>query len=785
MAEKKLKISLDLDDKQFNATIKKMQEQLNQMYSGPQQMTQLRQISQKMQQHGLGTMPGAPSQQQYEQSQKKYRDDLVKDLNLTKGKYTELLNEKNKILQKEKEMSYEAKQALGNDEKKLKIQEQITETMAKAAAITTRIASMDEESNKKIRNSAADIPKMGAAIAAIITGVGAAVAGISRLPLDAASAMGSSNNALVGDQLKAAADPYHLAFMPERAAAMANARKAWQGQRTFDTAQQWAGNALVGAGAVGLGAAGLLGATGVGIPAGLVAGGLGVAAGGIGMKLLDSKQRAKTLGDTESYEKLSSQDLAEFVKRSQEAEENADPLKKAAAEYNAHNYQRNLGAQRGLGLSDQGFMGKSGFLQRNMSYGGTTQFTEEQVTQMQQAIMGAGGSARVGRESGYGLQLQKDYNLTNAPQMLANISKTMGGAQETKEASAKIIGEAFKIGLNDSDLVDLLRDFTQTTSEYVSRSGAKTPGDVSRISEQFGRGFVENTSAGMEAAKTAYEAYQKLGSQQGGPFSVMQRAAMLRNPVGRRLAGMGDEGAMLFEQLKKISPADLTEQHPVVQEAMYQLNKRGGKQVTAQDIMGMKDSTTAAGSDITGHTQENAKAVRSWLEKAGYNSMSEAKRLGADIPAEIESAARQTGLWYTATGTGAAPEITKAQEMNAAGASLTPKGKGFFPRPLAPEEPKTPKLADQENAAIAAGQLKFIQNFESFGKNLVPTATDVDKLTVSILTLGAAAAAVKEGKMKAEDYNAMAAKLGKSQPQANSSSAGKSSPMIGPSGGKW
>jgi hypothetical protein len=772
MAEKKLKISLDLDDKNFNASIKRMQEQLSQINSGPQQVAQMRQISQNMQKAGLGTMPGAPSQQQYEQSQKKYREDLIKGLDSTKAKYKELIDQKDKLLQREKDMSYEAKQSLGIDEQKLKLEKQMNDEMVKAAATTEKISRMDKESGKDLKSLGTNIPKVGALVASVLMGAGSAVTAVSRLPLDAASAMGKANTSLVGRQLQEMTDPYHLAFLPERQEAMKNAKQAQEGQRAGDSLKTMA---LI---ATGLTGAAITAASALGVPFTMGASTLGLGVGGAMMGtaaaglITDPKKLALSTGNREAYEKLSASDLADLVQQSQKAEEEANPLKKMAAEYNAQNYQRNLGIQRGLGLEDKDFMGKQGFLQRNMNYGGKTQFTEEQVTDMQQQILGAGGSARLGREAGAGLQLQKDYNLNNAPQMLANISKTLGGAQETKEASAKVIAEAFKQGLNDSDLVDLLRGFTQSTSEFIARSGARTQADVSRITEQFGKGMVENTSTGLDAAKTAYEAYQKLSSQQSGPFSIMQRAAMLRDPIGKRISNMGQEGSMLFEQLKKIPAGELTENHPVVQEIMYKANLQEGQpKLSPKDIIGMQERANKSGSDVTGNTQQMSKKVRAWLDKAGFNSMTEAKRLGADIPPEILSAARQTGLWATAPGTGLSSEITKGQEMESIGASLTPGSARFFPRPLAAGmTTKEEKSADKEMAARSAGQQTLIENFEKFNKVLTPTAEAVRAVTVELIRLGQVAADIKAGKRDAGDLAKEATKMG-TQPQSSSASA--------------
>lgn len=762
MGEKKLKLVLDLDDRSFNSAVKRMQDQLNQIQTGPAMIQQQRQISQKMQQMGLGGLPGVSNERQSEQAQQKAKQQTDKLLRDTLASMAIIKREQN-------ELNKELEKGLLTEEKKLKIRERLKELQKEELRSTGELKTIVDTRQSGIQHDNKQFGGKLLGAAGVIGGASEWMRMQARLPLEAAEAQGTAATSLVGQQIKDMTDPYKQAFLPERQKSIEMAKKAWQSERINDKIANAVGTVAIGIGLAGLATAETL-SGGLATP-GVIAGGAAL----LGMAT-NSKQRALTAGNEGAYEQLSAADLADLTNRSIKAGEEANPLKKMAAEYNAQNYQRNLGAQRGLGLSDKEFMGRSGFLQGNMAPGGNMQFTEDQVMQMQQSIMGAGGSARMGRQAGFGLQLQKNLDLTNAPQLLGTLSKTMGGASETKEASIRVITEAFKQGLNDSQLVDLLRSFTQVTGEYITRSGAKTQEDATRIAAQFGKGLQENTGVGMEAAKTAYDAYQGLSGQVGGPFSVMQRASMLSNPSMKRLAGMGVEGSRTFEALKKTKV--LTQTHQAVQEAVYLLNKNlkpGETPVTAQDIMGIKESSTAAGADITGDTGKYNKIVQQW-EQANGMSISEGIRKGIVSP-EIAHAARQAGLSVSALGTGSMSGLETEQELNAGAATL----RKAIPGVVSPADVSrmasyggSERSADQVNANVAAGQQAFIDNFEKFKNDIVPTANNISDLNKQLVLLGQIAADIASGKNPNKgDLGKAATSMVKEQPQADSSSSNK------------
>lgn len=739
--EKKLKISLDLDDKAFSSAVKRMTDQLAAAWSSPALIQQQRQISQKMANLGLGQLPGAPGAQQADQAQNRAKQQADKMFEDTRRKF-------DIIKRLQGDLNKEQNSGLATEQRKLEIKEKLLNLTEKEKRATGELRAQVERYNAQAQQQNKQLGGRLTGAAGLIGGVGAFIGGQGRLPIEAASAAGSAATSLVGQQLKDMADPSHQAFLPERAKAIEAAKKAWKAGRVEDHMLNAAGTILAG---VGLGLALEAGTLGAATPF------LAMAGGGIAGITGSAKQRALTGGNQQAYEQLSAKDLSDLTQQSIKAQEEANPLKKLAADYNAQNFQRNLGIQRGLGLSDQGFMGPGGFLQGNMGSGGRMQFTEEQVTQQQQAIMAAGGSARMGRQAGFGLGLEKNLNLTNAPQLLGGISRTMGGGAETKEASIRVISEAFKQGLNDSELVDLLRGFTSAAGEAIARSGARTQEDVARISSQFGKGMLENTGVGLEAAKTGYESYQKLSGQTSGPMSIMQRAAMLRNPILKKLAGGGESGSLLFEKAKQIPQEQLTEDHPVVVEIARMTGASPG------DVIGAIASTVSAGASISKSFTKNKALVEQWRKSNPGANMGQA-------PQNIQSAFNMMSIAATTQGVGSANELTRAQDIRSYGAQFLGAGAEKY----GPSEAlKTSgKMADQVNANIAAGQQVFIDNFEKFKDSIVPAASNIDDLTRKLVLLGQVAADVAAGKKPAGDLGRAAATLG-TQPQADSSSAGK------------
>jgi hypothetical protein len=109
-------------------------------------------------------------------------------------------------------------------------------------------------------------------------------------------------------------------------------------------------------------------------------------------------------------------------------------------------------------------------------------FTRDMTRDMMISILGAGGSTRAARElAPRALMYQRDYDITNANQLLGRISGTIGGAVQSEQSLIRILAEGQKQGLDKSEFREENRKFTQSVADAVYRVGAR---------DEFGAGGV-------------------------------------------------------------------------------------------------------------------------------------------------------------------------------------------------------------------------------------------------------------------------------------------------------
>lgn len=316
---------------------------------------------------------------------------------------------------------------------------------------------------------------------------------------------------------------------------------------------------------------------GIGTAAGGTIGGIAGAAPGLALAgkglmglLGDERQRSLALSPfsktaNNRYESLIAEQMAKDYETSYEDRKKLNPFKTAAVGEYEQNWQRNLGAQRQMGLDNKGFYGKDGFLDKNISAG----FTPEMGLEMSSSIMGAGGSTRMSRGEGsaFGNQLARGHDLTNAGNVLGTLSGGLGSFESTKLATIKILAEGTKIGLDDSKFAEENRKFTQITADIIAKAGAIGADDQQRLSAGFGAFVADKTMGGMDAAKSAYEKYQQISQETSGPRGVMRAAGFLSDPILSKLPTMTQQALM------KIPDNQLSEDHPVVLQAAEKSGK--------------------------------------------------------------------------------------------------------------------------------------------------------------------------------------------------------------------
>jgi len=182
MAEKKLKISLDLDDKAFQSAVKRMQEQLNQLNNPANLLQQQRQIDQKMRAMGLGGLPGAPSSGQVQQEQNKAKQQSDKIFEETRRKM--------EVIKKlQGDLNKEQASGLASEQRKFQIQERLNELKKQELRTTGELHTLVNRGNLtggpapgNQGSSTAALSSLTSSItgtAAVVTGAAAAITGVA------------------------------------------------------------------------------------------------------------------------------------------------------------------------------------------------------------------------------------------------------------------------------------------------------------------------------------------------------------------------------------------------------------------------------------------------------------------------------------------------------------------------------------------------------------------------------------------------------------------------------
>ena len=111
--------------------------------------------------------------------------------------------------------------------------------------------------------------------------------------------------------------------------------------------------------------------------------------------------------------------------------------------------------QRGFGLSDQDlFMGPESILQR----AGRAGYDMDTMTQSMMGIQAGGGPTGVAvRGAQIAAQMQRNLNLTNAPQLMGRISGATGMDEiKSKDEIIRMYAEGTRIGLDTSEVRDYM-----------------------------------------------------------------------------------------------------------------------------------------------------------------------------------------------------------------------------------------------------------------------------------------------------------------------------------------
>jgi hypothetical protein len=367
------------------------------------------------------------------------------------------------------------------------------------------------------------------------------------------AAQGASNLAgsVYGNNLQ-----QDMFFNPQRMEALTEAQKQLQGTRTMDKVRLGAGGMGIAAGAATAATGALSSLTGVGAIPGIptMLGGLSAMGMGAYGMLGNERMRSMAFGDKERYESLMSEEMVSNYRSNEEAIKNKSPLEKMAMDRYMRRNQSDLMFQRQLGFNDNEFnLGDNSFLNQVSDQG----FTEQMGMSTAQQMLSASGSTRTGRNVLPALRMQREMDLTNAPQTMGQLGSVMG-VKESDQAMVKVLTESVRLGLDSSDFAEEQRNFSQQMTDIVVSSQAGSAEAAQGVISQAGGYFSDLTPFGISQGKSMYELSQQMGSTLQGPRAAIQAAHLETSEYTKDLSSaqknilMSTKGKFLNKDNKEV-----------------------------------------------------------------------------------------------------------------------------------------------------------------------------------------------------------------------------------------
>lgn len=178
-----------------------------------------------------------------------------------------------------------------------------------------------------------------------------------------------------------------------------------------------------------------------------------------------------------------------------------------------------------------------GFLEQQMTDRfGEASFSEERIMENINNILGAGGGSAFVR--GGGARMAAEYQragFTNAAAELGQLSGLGGDAATTEQAYIRLLSEGMKLGINQSELPEETRRFTQMATQIMTQT-AGAEGAVAA----FSAGMVGTDMASMQAAQSMFERRNQESGQSTGYRGALKQS-FLQSREGKRMFGGIDE----------------------------------------------------------------------------------------------------------------------------------------------------------------------------------------------------------------------------------------------------
>jgi hypothetical protein len=388
-------------------------------------------------------------------------------------------------------------------------------------------------------------------VASIIGAAGLGANYIGQRPIDIAQMQGSAISMMVGRQLREARSgeyTYQSMYGNDRQRATEQAATSNKWKTGGDILEAVASAALV----LGAGAS-VITTGGLSLPA--------LALGGAGLAGLKSGLLDKGLGDPSKYSAFQAQRQAQDFTTLLAASQESSPYRKDAIDRFQATAARDIGMQRTLGLNDfdwktrrgagmGGYYGAGGYLKSQMGLG----FTDEMVTGASQGILGAGGSSAMARQSGISLQAERGLGLTNANQLLGQLS----GTQSIPSTAKSSLIEIFARGFDSSRYAEENRKYMQAVTEQVFKGGATGTDAVDSIADliKASIGNAAPTTRNIEAGKTAFEAYKASTSSLSGYMGGINMTSAMKDPDLKNIKDPAELAGLIGMPIDAISEDD-------------------------------------------------------------------------------------------------------------------------------------------------------------------------------------------------------------------------------------
>jgi hypothetical protein len=706
MSEKKLKISLELDDKAFVAGMKRVQDQLNKMQTGFSQK-----VNQYMQSQGITGSAGSNPREQ-EQAHRKMGQEYEKSFRDAKQK-VESLTRLQKLFNEEKQRGItDSKRALEVEQKLAALKEKETRI------VREQRLQADRERAKDVAGGGRGAPGGSPDILSTIKttlgvlGVGFGAAALVNLakqyytssvsaPAQINLANGSAVQSSVGylNQGILSKDIASQTLLQNQIAKGKDlAEKNFDAQisnkiskfiaYSFDSIEQNFGQQDPN-------------------------------------KAIDTRKNA--------YEaKRASQIGSDTIEQAQKsvAQDNSLVL---ANDYFSQTFGRNLGSERNLGLSSDKFKR----LQLQLNNSG---FTTDQGTGILDQIQQAGGSAsgdNAGSLAKLGLGAQRGLNLTNAGSVLGKLSGLSGSNNigQTDETFKRVLEEAIRKGFNKSENTEILRKFTESTAGIIYRGEATKGEDVDRLSRGFSQLLTGDnpTSKQFEAAQGAYEKYQSATSETSGRGGALGFAAFAGNK------GFSNLNSLKIGKLLALRPDQTVPTNTTIIAAAAEQGTTPEKLVDS-----ILDAKEQQGLSEAGLSKEGLAPLKKYLGGRSLESLArntkEVNELKKKNPAAYRAYQTLDDRGDLYTGTAASNQEGIAQQQQYLSGIPRSGQLGDTSRSTTAITTGTGGKKEEEYIAAQAAQEKQLTlNLKYLEDQLYPTAKGIENLTKYIIGLGDAA----------------------------------------------